>query len=186
MQLPLQITFRDMDASPALEQKIRDKVARLERLHPEIISCRVIVEPDFRRHQKGNHFRVRIDLGVPSRELVAGREPPQHQAHQDPYVAVRDAFAAIEKQLDSYVQRRRGDVKRHQTPPHGHVAALGDDHGTIQTSDGRSVYFHRHSVLDEDFDALNLGDEVRYAEERGDEGPQASTVKTIGKHHLRE
>jgi len=59
-----------------------------------------------------------------------------------------------------------------------------NDHGRIETSDGRSVYFHRNSVLDDLFDRLELGQEVCFCEERGDQGPQASTVKVVGKRHL--
>jgi cold shock CspA family protein len=48
------------------------------------------------------------------------------------------------------------------------------------------IYFHRNSVLNRDLDTLEIGTEVRFAEEMGNEGPQASSVSVIGKHHLAE
>jgi cold shock CspA family protein len=59
-----------------------------------------------------------------------------------------------------------------------------EDYGIIQSSTGKEVYFHRNSVLHDDFDSLTVGCEVRYAEEAGEKGPQASTVAPIGKHHI--
>jgi cold shock CspA family protein len=70
-------------------------------------------------------------------------------------------------------------------PPHGVVSEIVPmmDCGRILSSDGREIYFHRNSVVDEDFDLLEEGDQVWYTEEAGDEGPQASTVHIVGKHH---
>ena len=60
----------------------------------------------------------------------------------------------------------------------------GDACGFIETADGHEVCFHRNSVLDDAFDRLTVGSEVRFVEELGEKGPQASTVHEIGKHHL--
>ena len=188
MQIPLQVTFRDMAHSDAMEVNIRERAAKLERYHDHVISCRVVVETQTRRHNKGNLYHVRVDVTVPDAELVASREPPKHQAHEDPYVAIRDAFDATARQLKAYVNRRKQHVKTHQAPAHGRVALLSPEgnYGRIQTPDGRDVYFHRNSVLNGDFDKLSAGAEVRFDEEQGDDGPQASTVKLIGKHHIAE
>ena len=112
------------------------------------------------------------------------RAPPQNKRNEDVYVAVRDAFKIAQRQLQDYVRERRGDVKHHEDPPHGRILRLFEDYGFIATPDGREVYFHRNSLLGESFDKLEVGTEVRFAEERGEKGPQASTVKLIGKHHL--
>ena len=186
MQQPLQITFRNMDSSEALDAKVRSEVERLDMLCDKIIHCRVVVEADHKHKHKGNTYHVRVDLTVPGSELVASREPEEHQAHEDVYVAVRDAFNAIGRQLKAYVDRIRSDVKTHEVPSHGKVSELSIDEGfgRIEGSDGGDLYFHRNSVLNADFDKLEVGTEVRCVEEAGDEGPQASTVKVVGKHHL--
>jgi cold shock CspA family protein len=72
----------------------------------------------------------------------------------------------------------RGDVKRDIAPERGRVAKLiaEENYGFIESPDGREIYFHRNSVLDGAFDRLKVGAEVRFVEEDGDKGPQASTV----------
>lgn len=186
MEQPLQITFRNMDPSPAVENNIREKVAKLEQFYDHIVSCRVVVEFDHRNHNKGNHFRVAVHLKVPEGELVANRAPDQHHSHTDVFVAVRDSFDAVKKQLDAYVAKRRGDVKLHEIPAHGRVARIERQagFGYITTPDGREVYFHRNSLVNAPFDSLEDGAEVRFAEEMGEQGPQASSVQLVGKHHV--
>ena len=179
MQLPLQITFRDIDPSPAIEEAIREKADKLDRHAPRIISCRVVVETPHKHQHKGKQYQVRIDLSIPGDEIVVNREP-----NPDVYVAIRDAFQAAERQLKDYRQRRRGDTKQHDEQPHGRVVRLFPDegYGFIATADGREVYFHRNAVLETSFDKLAVGAEVRFSEELGEKGPQASTVRPSGKH----
>ncbi len=186
MQIPLQITFKDIPKSDAVEARIREKAEKLERFVDQIMHCRVTVEVPHMNHHKGNLYNIRIDLTLPGNEIVATRRPDQHHAHEDIYVAIRDAFAATQRQLEDYVRRRRGHVKTHLSEPHGQIVSLVpyEDYGIIQTDDGREVYFHRNSVLDEDFDKLEIGASVRFSEEQGDKGPQASTLYVEGKHHV--
>ena len=107
MQIPLQISFRNMDASEAVEADIRDKVGKLERLYDRITGCRVIVEAPHRHRHKGNLYDVRIDITVPGEEIVVQRSGPENRAHEDVYVAVRDAFNAATRRL-----RRARDIGR--------------------------------------------------------------------------
>lgn len=186
MQLPLQITFRNMEPSPAIEQRIRKKAEKLDRYFDHVISCRVMVEAPHRHQHKGKLYHVRVDVTVPDGELVANRNPEQHHRHTDMNAVIRDAFDAIYKQLDEYVGKLRGEVKLHEPPPHGRILELFDDHGTIDAADGRLIYFHRNSVVEEDFDNLQVGAEVWFAEGRGEEGPQASTVHVLHGHHRYE
>jgi ribosomal subunit interface protein len=179
MELPLQITFRDMPPSPAIEAKIREKATRLDRFAPQIMSCRVVVEAPHRRHHQGKLYHIRIDITLPGSELVVSREPASHHAHEDVYVAIRDAFDASIRQLEDFVRRQRGKTKRHEPPDQGYVIRLApdEDYGFIETPDGREVYFHRNSVLLDAFDRLAIGDQVHFVEELGEKGPQASTVR---------
>lgn len=186
MKLTPEITFRGLPHSEALESDIRQKVEKLDRFFEHIMSCRVMMEAGHKHHHKGQIYHVRVALTVPGRELVVSRDPEEHQAHEDPYVALRDAFDATTRQLEDYVRKLRGDVKHHAVPAHGRVVELvpAMDYGRIETPDGRLVYFHRNSVLGGDYDELEEGSEVRFAEEAGEEGPQASTVHIVGKHHI--
>ncbi|HET6467831.1 MAG TPA: HPF/RaiA family ribosome-associated protein [Geminicoccaceae bacterium] len=187
MQEPLIIHFRQMDPSPAVEARIREKVQALERFHSRLTRCRVTVEKAQHRRHQGDLFRVRLDLTVPGRkEIVIDRTGPENHAHEDVYVALRDAFAAAARRLEDEVREGRGDVKAHAAPTHGEVLRLfpEEGYGFIRTSDGQEVYFHRNSVVD-GFTGLALGDRVRLevAEAEGVLGYQASTVRKVGKHH---
>jgi ribosome-associated translation inhibitor RaiA len=104
------ITYRGMEHSAAMDARIADYAAKLEDCHPKITRCHVIVDERDRRKTKGNHFEVRIDIHVPGREIVASRKE-----HEDPYVAMHVAFEVVYRQLEEDIQKKRGDVKRHQT-----------------------------------------------------------------------
>lgn len=186
MKLPLELVFRNLPQSDAIEAKVRERASKLDVMFPDIMSCRVVVEADHKHHYKGNLYHVGIDITVPGAELVVNREPHNNHAHEDVYVAIRDAFDAMRRRLEDYARRRRRDVKAHASPPHGHIVELQADegYGLIETSDGRTIYFHRNSVLNGDFGHLKVGDRVRFTEEMGELGPQASTVHVEGKHHV--
>ncbi len=187
MQLPLQITFRHMPQSEAMEARIRELAARLDRFYDHIMSCRVVVEPAGRHHHKGKLYHVRIDVTVPGKELVVNHLPEDHHEYEDAYVSIRDAFDAMRRQLEDYARIRRREVKHHEPPPQGHVSEIypPEDYGMITTPDGREIYFHRNSVVDGDFDKLEIGDEVRFTEEQGAKGPQASTVHVVRRRNHR-
>lgn len=107
--LPVQVTIRDIPSSQVLETHIRDKSAKLQQYYDRINSCRVVVEVPQKHKHQGKLFGVRIDVSVPGKELVVNKKE-----NEDVYIAVREAFHAIERQLEKYVERRRGDVKVHQ------------------------------------------------------------------------
>ena len=187
MKNPLELTFRNMDHSDAVEADVRKRVEKLDRYYPNMImGCRVVVEKNHQHHHQGNLFHTRIDITVPGKELVVSREPNQHHAHEDMHVSIRDAFEAVKKQLEHYRDKIRHEVKVHETPRHGQIASLmpQENYGRIQTDDGREIYFHRNSVINQNFDHLEIGEAVRFDEENGDQGPQASSVHVIGKHHI--
>jgi ribosome-associated translation inhibitor RaiA len=134
MELPVQITYRNMEASAAVTARIHEEAAKLDEFFPRITSCRVIVEAPHRHHKWGELFHVRIDLGVPGNELVVSHEPSPHATlghdeaaikkhielhpeHKDIYVAIRDAFASARRRLQDYVRRLRGEVKTHAQKP---------------------------------------------------------------------
>jgi ribosomal subunit interface protein len=112
----VQITFRGLEHSDAVESRIREKVAGLERFADEITGLRVTVDAPHQQHHKGTLYSVRIDVRVPGGELAVSREHRHDHAHEDVYTAIRDAFVAITRQLESHVLRMRGDVKRHADP----------------------------------------------------------------------
>jgi cold shock CspA family protein/ribosome-associated translation inhibitor RaiA len=191
MQIPVEITFKEIESSAAVEARIRELAAKLERVYDRVIRCEVMVETPHRHQNKGRQFHVRVRLTVPGGEIVASHDPGPDGAHEDVYVALRDTFNAAKRQLEDYSQKsmRRGEgaPKQRNGAQHGRVTFLdiAGEWGYIEPDDGRRIYFHRNSVLS-GFDQLELGDEVRFTEEVGDKGPQASSVDVIGAHGRHE
>jgi ribosomal subunit interface protein len=124
MQTPLQIIFHNMEPSDAVEANIKEKAAKLERFSDKITSCRVTVEAPHKHHHKGNIYHIGLDIAVPDAEIVVSRIPHDNHAHEDIYVAIRDAFKSARRQLEDYELKRRGKTKHHQIyePVPGQVA----------------------------------------------------------------
>jgi cold shock CspA family protein len=206
MQLPLQITFRNMGPTTEAEDWIRTESKKLETFYSQIMGCRVAIEVPHGHHRKGRLYHVRIDLTVPGSELVIKHEPSLSKEirqsggarmkkrqevktpHRDLQLAIRDAFRAAGRRLQDYARRQRGDIKRHESPIVGRVSKLlpEDGYGFLTTPDGREIYFHERSVLNRGFRRLRIGSEVSFVEEQGEKGPQASTVRTSRKRPVRQ
>jgi ribosome-associated translation inhibitor RaiA len=181
MDVPLEIRFHNLEPSAALENAIRDRVAKLDRLFPRLTSCRVSVEAPHRQHRKGNLWEVHVELGVPGGTIAVSREPhhPREKyASPDVYKALRDAFDSAERQLLDYKRRLNGEVKPHETFFHGQVAQLNPerDCGFLLTNTGTQLYFHRNSVMEGSLEELAPGTAVHYVETSGDTGPTAAKV----------
>ncbi|MGZ6015512.1 MAG: HPF/RaiA family ribosome-associated protein [Phenylobacterium sp.] len=185
MQIPLQVTFEGgLEASDALRARIEREAAKLERFHDRITSCRVAVIGRGHRRRQGDLYAVRLQITGPGdTDVVIDRNPPADHAHEDAFVAVRDAFAAARRRLQDRRRKAAGQVKGHQSAPQGRVTQLfpEDGYGILESADGREIYFHRNAVLNGGFDRMVLGSEVRFAEEEGEKGPQASTVHLSSK-----
>lgn len=98
-----------MPASEALEKNIHDRIRKLEKVCDHITSCNVVVEEAHHHKHQGKLFHVRINLHVPDKELIVSREKHDKQEHEDPYVAVRDAFNAMQRQVEDYSKKHKGD-----------------------------------------------------------------------------
>lgn len=179
MESPVQVTFRDMSPSPSVVAHVEKRAAKLETFFNRIVKCHVVVEAPYRHSAKGPRFHVRIDLHVPGKELVVSKNP--EESKEDAHAAIDDAFGDAERVLEDHSRLLRADIRPHKRPAHGVVKTLFEDrgYGFIEAEDGREVYFHRNSVLGLRFEKLSVGARVRFAEEDGDKGPQASTVHVV-------
>lgn len=176
MELGLQVTARNMELTDAIRAEITEKAEKLDKFFDRIMRCRVVVEAPHRHSQEGILYNVQIYLTVPGAELVVKREP-----NEDLYVAIRDAFQAARRKLEDYSTKQRGDVKHHEEPPQARIAALFPDqgYGFLATPEGREIYFHKNSVVNREFGKLEIGMKVRFSEEQGAKGPQASSVTVL-------
>ncbi|HUL94158.1 MAG TPA: HPF/RaiA family ribosome-associated protein [Burkholderiales bacterium] len=119
MPVPLQITVLNLDRSAALEARVRKMADGLEKFHSRIVSCRVNIE-ELRRHRsRGRLFHVRVDLRIPGKEIVSN-----HRHAKDPYLALRDSFLSLRRQLEDSTRVARGEVKKH--PARTRRAAQGE------------------------------------------------------------
>lgn len=172
MQIPLEIVARNGDLPNGTRVEIEGYVDHLERLYDRIIRCRVAVEGPGGHHVQGR-WTVKIGLSVPRNEFVVSRQAGESLAE-----ALRESFDAAERILGEYLERCRRQVKTSVKPKRARVARIFHDrgYGFLQDESGRDIYFHRASVLNNGFDHLRAGSTVRFEEEAGIDGPQASTV----------
>ena len=203
MKLPVQITFRNMDRSDAIEEWIRAEAAKLDTFYNRIMRCRVAIEVPHRHHRKGSSYHLRIDLTVPGEEIVVKRQPSLSHVqqlgeteikkdlelktpHKNLRLAINDAFKAASRRLQDYARRQRGDVKSHAPLRLARVSKILPDegYGFLTSEDNRGIYFHKNSVLNRAFSRLKVGTVVGFLEEQGEKGPQASTVRIVGRESI--
>ena len=198
MLLPVQVTYRNMTDSTGLEEIVRKEVAKLEHFYDRITSCRVMVERP-QRGQAGKLYHVRIDLRLPNGELVVKHTPTLHGTlkdfktdktrkeadsvlvHKLPQSSIHQAFREMRRQLQDYSHRQDGFVKALTESTEGEVKSIfpKEGYGFLKAADESEIYFTKASVLDGHFARLRSGTRVRYVEELGDKGPQASSVAVI-------
>lgn len=187
MQVPIEISFHNIDSSEWVEREIRSRVEDLERIYDRLTSCRVHVDQRARNRTGSIPPVVRIELGIPGRRDLAVTHEPEHlqRKFQAPDIrnAINEAFRIAERRLREIKEWRED---RSQQPAGeadriflGQVAEmhLDQDHGFLMNNAGSLLYFHRSSMLRGDFDGLQRGDEVHYVEEIGDTGPIATKVR---------
>ena len=187
MQTPVEIDFQDLIGTSDVRDSIEQHVAKLEQRFGRITACRLIVKGPGGHHRTGP-YDVNIKLALPDgREVNVGRTPQADERYSDLTFAINDAFKRARRQLQDQVRRLQGQVKHHEAEPLGTVRHLDSsgEFGFIEAADGHDVYFHKNSVLEGAFGRLVVGSHVSYFEEPGEKGPQASTVKLLGKHGLR-
>ena len=201
--IPTQVTLRGLVHDEALEADVRERVPWLEQFYAGIVRCRVLLEVPHRHRYDGRHFHVRIEVTVPGGPaIVVSHEASLHgrlkdiegethhkedeieSVHRYGRVAIHEAFDVARRRLEDFARKQRGTVKAHEVPAHGEVAEISrvDGYGFIEAGE-RRIYFNRASVLDETFDGLTVGTPVAFLEEKGEKGPQASTVRVLGKRH---
>ncbi len=192
-------TFKGMEHSDAVESLVRKEATKLQRFFDGITSCSVVIDKP-KHHVEGSQYHVRIVLDVPGEQIVVSKDPSEHATlartetqrvhksqeldtvHKYAQVAVHDAFRRAGRRLEDYARRLAGAVKTHEPAPTAEVARLGEDFGFLRAPDGHEVYFHRNSVLDDGFEELRVGSAVRFVEEAGEQGAQASTVTPLAHH----
>ena len=117
MQTPATISFRNFPRSEAVASRIEEKICKLEQYYDRIISCRVVVQAPHRHNTKGKLYQVHIHLGLPGDDIVVGKDSAKNHSHEDVYIAVRDSFEALRRQLKKHVRQIRNRHVMSATDP---------------------------------------------------------------------
>jgi cold shock CspA family protein len=187
MQTPTQVEFENLTPTPALQAAIDQHISELEEKYGRATAGRIIVRGPGDRHKTGGQYEVRIRLALPEgREVNVERTPKEDERYADLTFAVDDAFKRARRQLQDQARLMRGQTKLHEGEPVGTVVRIdpSGEFGFLEGADGREIYFNCNSIL-EGRSNIGVGSRVSYVEELGEKGPQASTVKVLGKHSLR-
>lgn len=185
MQVAPEVIFKGVDRSAWVEGYVAERLEHLEKFSDDITRCHVTLSREQSSRRKGNRYSVMVEVRVPRQHDLAVKKQREIRDMRTQLPAIiNEAFGAIETQLKRTIARRRHDEKLHDGQPHGLVEKLfpEEGYGFIRAlGEDQQVYFHRNSVLHDDFDRLGLGTEVRFAAEEGEEGLQASSVQLVGK-----
>jgi ribosome-associated translation inhibitor RaiA len=177
MKQALNIQFHGMEASEAVEAKAREFVDKLDAMAPDLMACRVNIDLEQKHKTQGRPFGVRIDLTLPGHELVVNKVQ-----NEDVYVALRDAFDSMKRQLDEVVRKRRGQEKQHALEMRGEIVRLDSEAGTgfIRTPTGDEYYFSRDNLAGTPFEHVQEGSTVEFLPDVGKQGLQAKRVSVRG------
>lgn len=188
MQVEPQITFKGMDTSPALEALIRRRIGALERKHPRIISCRVVVEVAYKASESAKlPLQVAVEVEMPGRNTIVAKDASErHDSKGDQAAPLTAAFDAVERQLSKSADIQDGHVKASEAEPQtGMIVRLFPEqsYGFIETGGTGELYFTRNAVIGDGFDDLRVGMLVHItrATSEGPMGPQASSVRLADK-----
>jgi len=172
--IPLDITLRDIANTEAIAQRIKEKTAKLNLFYDNIEYCKVVVDTPQKHKHKGKLFSTHIEIGVPGKKLFAN-----HKASEDLYVNIRDSFAALQRQLESYARKQRGETKTHQTELQGRVDRIFVDYGFIVDNEGQEYYFSSTNVHNGNFEKLQVGTAVNFLESTDGDSLQAMHVSIV-------
>lgn len=192
MKVTPEITYRNVEKTDAIDSLVHEKIAKLEQVCSYINSCYIAIEKIHDRPRSGSPYRVRIDITVPpGHELVAESNPGEDTQYEPLNAVIRDAFDAARQQLIKLTKRQHESDKSTSSEVAQDTIALvtklfrDRGYGFLKTLDGQEIYFHSNSVLNNDFERLEIGTGVHFFVDQGEEGPQASTVKIVDKPGVR-
>jgi cold shock CspA family protein len=185
MHIPLEISFHGLSRNESIEQIIRNDAAKLERVCDRLISCRVGIKLDQKSSNTGNPFRVRIEMRVPpGHNLVVTNTSGVKEAAGDLPTTVKNTFKSAHRRLKQLVEKQQGETKSHpQQEISGIITKIfaEEGYGFLRSLDGDEIYFHRNSIVNDDFDRLKPGTGVSYTAEVGENGLQASSIQVLDK-----
>lgn len=179
MQVTPEITYKNLQPTDRIKDRVEKEMVRLEEIYPRLIACKVALEGPTGRRRHGELIHVRLHLVLPGGQQVAvSHHNDDNHAHEDVIVAIRDAFRAAERQLKKAKPDPQTEGAAARTRLAGEIARfLAEERaGFIRSEDGAEFYFHEREVTDTPFERLTIGDPVTFRPEEGEKGPMARAV----------
>ncbi len=102
-----QVLFRNIEHSQAVEEAVHKRAEKLSRFSDQILSLKVTVESPHNNHHKGKVYHVGVEALIPNHDIVVNHDQHDKHAHEDIYVAIRDTFDAVERQIKELNEKKR-------------------------------------------------------------------------------
>jgi ribosomal subunit interface protein len=113
-----QVVYHNIDQTEAISEAVQKRIDKLERYCDHIINGRVVLDSPHNNHYKGKVYSVTLEIHTPELEVRVNQDQHDNHAHEDLYVAIRDAFNVAERQFKSI------DKKHRATPLHQKIEAM--------------------------------------------------------------
>ncbi len=202
METAPEIMFKGINRSISTDKLITRGIAKLEQVCNYIINVRVTVEQIQTRHRTDNPYRMLVEISIRDRpdivverlstkvrkpvdnpDQINSRPVRKRNAREEALPAfIISTFDSARRELEKVTDKQRGYVKVH---PQQRAQAMVEkifrdqEYGFLRDLDGQSIYFNRNSVLHDHWEKLKIGTAVRYTQEIGEKGLQASTVEPV-------
>jgi ribosome-associated translation inhibitor RaiA len=185
LQKPLQLSFKNIEGSEAMKAVVRDRVDHLDRLYPNLIGCRVVIEAPHRPAREGARppLGISVEVEIPGKPKIVVKDMEERRNPRDHAVIVNRSFDVVERKLDDAANIVQGEVKAHEAAGEtGTITRLFPDYGFVEAKQAGNLYFTRNAVVDGRFDELTPGTMVHLtlATGEGPMGPQASSIRLLG------
>ena len=171
-----------METSPSVEAHVHERIAELQKYHPRIVGCRVVLKASDKRKAHGRDFEVQLTVSIPGPDVYVSRQVGQHNSTDDMNLAIHRAFDAARRLLKKQSEKMDPhQVKQHPILLHGTIDRLfpGEGYGFIKADDGRDVYFEEDNLTEGDWKKVSLDMKVRFRENFGDKGTYATNVALV-------
>ena len=190
MDVPLELSIRHMDVPDRdrIRGQIEERIADLEQVCSHIISCRIAIDEPHQHQSSGNPIQMRAVVRIPPGHEVVVREQSDEGTHDNLMAVIQKTFQVLRRQIRELDEKRHRRVKEHsQQYVTGIIERLykNKGYGFLRSIDDEEIYFHRNSVLNNEFDRAEPGTGVRFVRELQHNGPAASTVRIVYKKNRR-
>ncbi len=131
MHTRTEVHFKGIEKSEAIEARILEKVAKLEKYFDRLSRARVVIEAPHRNGQRPLAYQIKIELSIPNRKpIVISHERAVSQGNEELQLAIRDAFEAATRRVEDtsrkISERQRTESGRRRPARNGAADSLSE------------------------------------------------------------